>query len=401
MTDKVSEGFAKRAARTAREAQSNGGRASRPPPLVLSAQTALELKRRQTAEIYRAMPASMVLSYIGTIFAFVLFYTTGDAQRGIYWFAYATGVLFFRATAIWHYAQEDVIKNPDRWANLLIAGNVLAGIQWGLVGTWLFVADPVYRALFSVIAVIGYVGGSVVPFSPVKFAHAALAVPAALPTAIYIFFIRADGSAIVGAISIFLLASIIYMGEMQYKIIRARLLSEMENEQYRRDAEQSTTSLGVDLQKLEHRAMVVKRAQIEARRRAETLSRHIETTLLPVMECDQDGRIIEWNQAAEATFGYQHSELAGLTLNNLVASVEPKTTWAAFFETTLNLKKSGAMDVFVRAHDGRPYAVRLYVTPIDIDGDASKKAGRAAIIVTNIPTELAVRRAEKLAGNQK
>ncbi len=399
MTDNVTAGFARRTGNSQQDPRNNNGRDRHDAPPKMSAGFALELKRRQTAEIYQAMPTSMALSLLGTVLTFLMLYSTGDGGRGTAWLAFAVGVLVFRATVIWHYTNEGVINDPDKWARLLILGNFLAGIQWGLLGTWLYVADPIFRALFSLIAIMGFVGGSVVPYSPVRFAHAALAFPAAFPAAIYVFFVRADGNWIAGSISMLMMGSIIYMAELQYEIIRARLSSEMENEQHRLEAAENTTSLGADLQKLEHRTMVVKRAQVEAKRRAETLACHMESTLLPVIECDQRGQIIEWNAAAERAFGYRHSELAETTLNSMVSPVEPNASWTTFFDTTLNLKQPGALDVFVRTNDGGPIAARLYVTPIDIDGDTGKKAGRAAIIVTNIPTEISQRRAEKSVSN--
>lgn len=405
MTQNVSAGFGRRTAnspsdpRTANGGNGGGGSERRHTSKSASVAFALELKRRQTAEVYHAMPTTMALSLLGTILTFLMLYSTGDGERGVVWLAFAIGVLFFRGIVIWHYSHVRFINDPDKWAWLFILGNFLAGIQWGFLGTWLYVADPIFRALFSLIAIMGFVGGSVVPYSPIRFAHAALALPAAFPAAVYVFFMRADGNWIAGCISMLMMGSIIYMAELQYEIIRARLLSEMENEQFRREAEQNTTSLGADLQKLEHRAVVVKRAQVEAKRRAETLACHMESTLLPVIECDQRGQIIEWNAAAERAFGYRHSELAETTLNSMVSPVEPNANWTTFFDTTLNLKQPGALDVFVRTNDGRPMPARLYVTPIDIDGDTGKKAGRAAIIVTNIPTEISQRRAEKSVSN--
>jgi PAS domain S-box-containing protein len=396
----------------------------------------IALKRRQMAALYLAMPSSMSLSFVGTLFTFLMLYTTGDAQRGVIWLAFATGVVLYRAVLYWQYslhvqdiADDDYetqtytdpeiltnptntsteaaprknkspaprrLTHPDVWVNFVIFGNVLAGIQWGLLGTWLYVADPVYRALFSVIVIMGYVGGAVVPYASVRFAHIALAIPAAVPPIIYLFFIRADGNWIAGSIAIFMFGAIVYMAEKQYHIIRRRILSEMENEQHRMAAEERNTTLGVRLKKLEHRTEVVKRAQVEARRRAATLGLHMETTLLPVIECDINGRIIEWNPAAEETFGYRHADLADVSLSDLVTASDTNVDWKTFFEVALNRKAPTSIDVFMRAADGNRQAVRLYLTPIDIDGKPDKKAARAAIIVTNTSSEIARRRSEKL-----
>ena len=372
-----------------------GGQANVSPVL----NDALELKRRQTAEIYRAMPVSLALSFFGSIFTFVLLYSTGDGERGVYWFAFATFVLLFRLTVIWQYAVERVVNYPDPWARLMIIGNVLAGIQWGMLGTWLYMPDPDYRAVFSIIVIMGFVAGSVVPYSPLRFAHAALALPATCPPVIYVFFIREDGNWLVGALALFMFCAMLYYAEVQHKFARTRLLAEMENEKFRRAAREETATLGNNLQTMEHRAVVIKRAQIEARRRADTLSRHIEATLLPVIECDHQGRIIEWNHAAEQVFGYSQGELAATPIGSLVAAVGSTTSWDTFYETALKQKKAGAMNVFVRNQDGSTVAVRLYVTPIILDKMGDKAATRAAIIVTNLPTDVTRPQTGKMAAN--
>jgi len=150
----------------------------------------------------------------------------------------------------------------------------------------------------------------------------------------------------------------------------------------------------MNLQKLEHRTEVVKRAQFESRRRVATLAQHMETTLLPVLECDHFGRIIEWNHAAEAAFGYRHTDLAVTTISDLVSATDKSVDWKSFYDSMLNRKNPIAIDVFMRALNGVRHPVKLYITPIDIDGKADAKALCAAIIITNISSEIAKRRAE-------
>ena len=364
----------------------------------LPADIALELKRRQIAEVYRAIPSSMALSLVGAMLTFVLLYMTGDAQRGLYWMALATAIFIFRAIVHWQYVSDkNRNETPDQWVTLVLIGNFCAGVQWGLLGTWLYTSEPVYRAMLSVMAIIGYVGGSVVLFSALRNAHHVLSIPAAIPAAIYIFFIHKDGHFVVGLLSLLLFGSIIYMAERQHRIVRARILSEMEDEMFRRRAEETNTSLGQNLQRLEHRTEVVKRSQIEAKRRAAILVSHVESTLLPVIECAHNGRIIEWNLAAEIAFGYTAHEASQMGIQSMVKASEPAYNWTTFFETTLNAKSPGALDVFIAARDGTRREARLYVTPIDIDGQVDKQAMRAAIIVTNLPSEMTRRREARKA----
>jgi PAS domain S-box-containing protein len=348
-----------------------------------------ELHRRQIAEVYRGIPASAALSFVGALLAFGLLFMTGDAERGLFWMVFATGVLIYRIVIHWEYAgSANRSENPALWTRFVITANILAGIQWGLLGTWLYSAEPTYRALLSVMAIIGYVGGSVVLFSAVRHAHTALSVTAAIPASIYIFFIHPSGNPLVGAMALLLFGSIIYMAEQQYRIIRARILSEIENEMHRAHAEQVNNSLGHDLQALEHRAQVVKRSQLEAKRRATILAQHMESTLLPVIECTANGRIIEWNLAAQMAFGYSASEATQLGLPAMVTAADPAYQWQKFFDSALNAKAAGALEAFIRSRDGKTHEVVLYVTPIDIDGRADRQAMRAAIIVTNMPSEI-------------
>ncbi len=379
---------------------------------VIKAQSQI-LKERQTAELFRAMPSSLMLSVAGSLLTLLMLYQANDTARGIVWLLFAAGVLLYRVLVYWQHSlhvdpQPDLLINnssllsgdskstgPDFWIMLALVGNVLAGIQYGLLGTWLYVPDPVYRALFSLIVIMGFVGGALVPYASVRYAHAALAIPACVPPIVYIFFMRDDGNLVAGMIAIFMFGAIIYMAERQYQTIRTRILSELENEQHRRVASDKNITLGESLQKLEHRSEVVKRAQFESRRRVATLAQHMETTLLPVMECDHLGRIIEWNHAAEAAFGYRHSDLAVTTICDLVSTADKNVDWQSFYDSSLNLKKPGSIDVFMRDFDGTRHPVKIYLTPIDIDNRADGKALRAAIIITNSSTVIAQKRAEK------
>jgi PAS domain S-box-containing protein len=356
-----------------------------------------DLFRRQTAELFRLLPASTALAFVGSVLTYAVLFVAGDPARGIYWLAFASGIALFRAVVIWDYSTSEHSRDTARTsATLVVAGNVLAGIQWGLLGTWLFEPEPLFRTIFTAIVVVSFVGGAAITFAPLRFAHAAMAVPAVLPATIYIFFIRADGNVVAGISCLALMAAIMYLAEVQHRIIRARIVLEMEaDEQLKLAADQNST-LGINIKKLEHKTEVVKRAQIEARRRADSLSHHMQHTLLPVMECDHYGRIIEWNEAAERNFGFRLNDLTAVTLDNLVTPAESQVDWKSFFASALNRKQATALDAFVRASDGGKIPVRLYITPIDIDGS---KATRAAIIATDIPGELAKRREQRRSGN--
>ncbi len=347
-----------------------------------------ELACRQTAELYRLMPASTAFSYVGASLTFLMLASTGDLQRGAYWFAFASSIMLFRVLAMMEYRHHtnDRGNSPTTWKWLAIFMNFLAGVKWGLLGTVLFVEAPLYRVMFTAIVIVGYVGGSIVSYAPVRFAHAALALPATLPPTIYLFFFGGEANLIAGVAALFMVVALIVTAEAQYRLVRARLLFEIENDVRVRAAEAENNTLGVDLRKLEHRAEVIRRSQIEARRRADTLSHHMQNTLLPVIECDERGRIVEWNDAAVAAFGYQLRDLSELGLDKLVVTPTGKKAWADAFASALEGKVPTAIEVSVLKIGGARAAATFYVTPIDIDGT---KSCRAAIIATLKPIQLA------------
>ncbi len=361
----------------------------------LSAKQKRELYRRQTAELFRLFPSSIALSYVGAVASFAMLLTTGDAARGVAWFALATAVMLFRSLIWWQYSNDKDEHTAHWWARFVIFGNLLAGVQWALLGTWLFVPDPVYRSMFTAIIIVGYVAGAVITYAPVRFAHAALAIPATLPVMINIFFLRPDGNLLAGVLSLFMLASVIYLAEIQHQAVRRRLLLEMDSDERLRQASEENNTLGQSVRKLEHRAEVVKRAQIEARRRAEALETHVRQTLLPVIECDHLGRIIEWNDAATNAFGYLPTEVSEQNLSSFVATADAQQDWSSFLSTTLNQDRASVIDAVVTKPDGTRVPTRLFVTPIGMDG----RAMRAAIIATDPYGELASRRIGKRNGS--
>jgi PAS domain S-box-containing protein len=176
-----------------------------------------------------------------------------------------------------------------------------------------------------------------------------------------------------------MLSAVIVTAEIQYRIVRSRLLLEIDGDARLREAQAQNTTLGADLRKLEHRAEVIKRSQIDARRRADALSHHMQNTLLPVIECDGTGRIVEWNQAATAAFGYKLADLSQRSLDQFLSTPPADRAWKDVFASALEGKLAAAVDVVVVAKNGQAIPSKFYITPIDIDGT---KSSRAAIIAT-------------------
>jgi PAS domain-containing protein len=360
---------------------------SQPAPRNSSANEAFadRVLRRQNEELFRMLPSSVGFSYVATLATLGMLYFTNDMVRGLYWFAFATGIFCLRCLAIWAFARRDELQIPQRtWSRMVIGANFLAGLQWGLLGTWLYAAEPASRAMFTAVVLVGYIGGAAITFSPVRFAHAALAIPAILPPIIYVFFMRADGNLLVGGMSLFMLCAILYLAHVQYGSIKRRITLEIENDALVRRISEHNTTLGQDVDRLRHQTEVAKRGQLDSRRQLSVLARHVEQTLLPVIECDDKTRVLSWNAAAQSAFGYRANSFGDRPLSEIVVPMDAKLTWDAVVQRVCEGRQPAHVDVMVTCADSRRRVERFYVTPIVIDGFATTRVAIIAVEHTKI-----------------
>src|SRR5689334_12355795 len=122
------------------------------------------LRALQVDELYRLAPTAAGFSYFGALLTLGVLIDTGDTARGAVWFLWATAVTFYRFLIAVAYRRRAPGSDPNAWATLVIAGNFLAGLQWGILGTLLFPADHGYRQLFTIMVITCFVGGSITAY---------------------------------------------------------------------------------------------------------------------------------------------------------------------------------------------------------------------------------------------
>src|SRR5450759_3369812 len=107
------------------------------------------LRVMQVEELYDFAPAATTFSYFGAFLTLGVLMDTGDTRAGLFWFCLATAITMYRFIVIWGYQhRRGSAADPALWANLMIAGNFFAGIQWGILGTFLFPAAHGYREIY-------------------------------------------------------------------------------------------------------------------------------------------------------------------------------------------------------------------------------------------------------------
>lgn len=343
------------------------------------------LLAKQVDELFFFVPPAVAFSFIGSIATLVVFYDTGDFLKGLWWFVYATVVLFVRGVIGFGYRhQTKPVADPAWWARLMLIGNLLAGIQWGLVGTVLYPAEHNYRELFTVLVITSYVAGSITAFSPVKWVHLAMAIPASLPPAIYIFFIRDGANWLGGGMAMFFICCVLFFSSKQYHIVAARLIVELDNEELLKRSLESNRTLAHTNVELRSLSESEQRARREASHRMQLLSAHVARTLLPVAECDRHFNIVEWNAAAEAALGYRFKDVRGQRLTTLLLPAERQAQGKAAIESLFREDRASTFDTLLQRRSGERLPARLFVTPMQVERGVPLRIGVIIIALSGL-----------------
>ena len=354
---------------------------------------ATALYRRQVQEAYASLQLSASISLFAAFLTLMVLGNTGDIKAGLYWFVYALAVFAFRftlAARFQAFRRADVVFPANKiWEALLILGNILVGLQWGFLGTFLFNSIDIHRQLFIVLVVVSYVGSAMVPFTALKWAHPALAIPAAVPPTIYIFFMLGGTAWLSGTMALFFIGGMLYMGYPMHKRVVERLHYELENQALLERLSTYNIELDVQNNELKTRTNEVARTGEEARRQADALASHVQQTLLPVITCTPEFRIVEWNDAAEALLGYRALEVIGDNMGELLFPTERRANIGPYLHKLFRDKQPSMIEFPAVARDGQKIPVRYYVTPIFAeDGEPL----RMSVIIIESYAEPGVRR---------
>jgi PAS domain S-box-containing protein len=119
---------------------------------------------------------------------------------------------------------------------------------------------------------------------------------------------------------------------------------------------------------------LAERTRAEAERFA-LLQRHratLEATLDPIVAMDHEGRVLEFNPAAERVFGYRRDEAIGRDMGELIVPPELREAHRAGLERYLRTNEARVLDQRVELEavcaDGRRIPVELTITRIAVDG---------------------------------
>jgi PAS domain-containing protein len=277
------------------------------------------LRALQVEEIYRFAPTAAAFSFFGALLCFAVLVDTGDARRGAYWFVLATAVAAFRFAITIAYRRRARGSDPRLWARLVVGANFLAGVQWGLLGTWLFPDTPGYRQLFTVMIITCFVGGSIAAYAAVKGAHEALSLPATVPTALYLFFIQQGVLLYAGIAALFFCFAIVHYARQLHRNLEERFRLQIERDDLVAAMRSLNEKLVIENRDLAHRVAVRTVSAGDLREREARLDALFEHSGLAQLECDAATRVVACNRAAERLFERRRNDIVGHELRFLVS----------------------------------------------------------------------------------
>ena len=298
------------------------------------------LRARQVNELYRFGTPAAVFSYVGALLTLGVLIDTGDMARGSVWFLYATLVAAARLALGVAYRRHGRSRDPQLWARFAIMGNLAAGIHWALLGTVLFPETAGYRQIFTIMVITCFVGGSVAAYSAVRGAHEALAIPATVPTAIYLFMVQDGTHWIAGVTALLFCAAIVFYARASNRNMEQRFRLELERDDLLEVSDLLNEKLHRENRELAHRVAMRGLSAEGARDRAARLEALFERSPLPHLECDDEGIVLACNAAAQRILGLASADIVGRSLSEMVAWPDVAragngAVLAGSFETTL------------------------------------------------------------------
>jgi len=307
----------------------------------------------QIEEVFRFAGNATAFSFFGAILTLGVLVDTGDAARGSVWFLWASLVTAFRFAIVVGYRRRDPRSDPEPWARLVILANLLAGIQWGLLGTVLFPQEHGYRELFTVMVITCYVGGSLTAYSAIRWAHQALAIPATIPTAIYLFFVQDGIHLHAGIAALFFCFAIVHYSVRLNRHLGERFRLQVEHAELLQATGGLAERLTLENRELAYRAAVRAASMESARGEAERLYAHFLRSPLPMMECDANANVVACNRAAERLLGEREGDLQGRPLGAHLVWTGRGKSGSSGAEAFLGSADASTMEVDILAHGVR------------------------------------------------
>ncbi len=275
------------------------------------------------------------------------------------------------------------------WEGRFIAGTILAGVCWAIIGTALLPdSSRMVQRLSVVMLVMLLITGAVAYYAPHRYAYKVMALFGLVPLAVTLGRSGDRNQAFLSG-SILILAVILpyvharvhraLVESLTTRRVRDTLSTELESERGRlqevNDALAEETSAKLRAQQSELLA-------------AQKLRMHFERSPLAVLEWDRECTITAWNPAAEAIFGFPAHDALGKSVVDLLACDAERANLQAMCGELLGAGDGSKTTLGNVTRGGRNIQCEWYNTPlVDANGYVTGFASLVHDVTERLNTE--------------
>ncbi|HUQ27840.1 MAG TPA: EAL domain-containing protein [Usitatibacter sp.] len=317
---------------------------------------------------------------------------------GILWQDLARPALFMwfvatSLTAIGRYLLYKAFLHRDppaeesrMWEGRFIAGTILAGVCWAMIGSFLLPESArMVQRLSVVMLVMVLMTGAVAYYAPHRFAYKIMAFFGLVPLAVTLGMSGDRNQMFLSGLILILAAMLPYVHERVHRAL-------VESLTIRHARESLSSELVAERSRLKQANAALREETTERRKAqeneslaAQKLRIHFERTPLAVLEWDLQQRVSAWNPAAEAIFGFPAADAIGKTLGNLLSAEDERKNAEAMCHELLESGEGNKATLTNVTRGGRTIHCEWYNTPLT---DSSGKVTGFASLVHDVTERL-------------
>jgi diguanylate cyclase (GGDEF)-like protein/PAS domain S-box-containing protein len=329
----------------------------------------LQLEAENLRLMTDGLPLALGFSLVVALALVAVMWQVVERGQLLLWFAMVTLLMLVRYVGIARFRTRSNLS-PEllhSWRVWFLGGILGAGLAWGLAGLLFYLPGDPLRQTFLVMLLVGLCAGGMTVHASMSAATYLFTLPTLTPLILRQFI---EGTTVGSALGVTGLLFIVVL------LVTAKRIGESlsQNQRLRMQVQKRNEELAASRQKL---------------------ALHVEQTPLGVIEWDRDWRVTNWNDAAEAIFGYRRDEVLGRQVFDLIVPEDERThvdTVAQALAAQQGGQRSTNQNL---TRDGRRIWCEWFNTPLAAsDGEPVGVASLVMDISEQIETEAAVRTSE-------
>jgi diguanylate cyclase (GGDEF)-like protein/PAS domain S-box-containing protein len=280
-------------------------------------------------------------------------------------------------------------QDIELWEGRFIAGTVLAGLCWMMIGTMLLPDSARMMQRLSVVMLVSLLmTGAVGYYAPHRYVYKIVAFLGLVPLAVTLGASGDRNQMFLSGLILLLAGVLPYVHERVHAALTESLRTRQAREWLSTELAHERTRLQEANEALAEEMVERMKAQQGELLTAQKLRMHFERTPLAVIEWDRRHRISAWNPAAEAIFGFPLYEALGKAVPALLGTEGERGTVEDMCDEMVDSNEGNKTTLSNVTRGGRTIHCEWYNTPlVDAAGQVIGFASLVQDITERLNTE--------------